>query len=156
MIRTRARMQLCVTWLVLNLGFIWGNSLLPGEASAAFSDFVGKILTAVLPKIFGAAPVQGSGLLRKLAHFGEFALLGACLRWLFGMLSQRPARFLLLPVAAGIGAALVDEGIQMVVPGRGPGIMDVGIDTLGVILGVAVLSTIHYAIKLKNMEETKQ
>lgn len=152
MIRTRARMQLCVTCLVLNLGFIWGNSLLPGEASAAFSNFVGKILAAVL----GTVPVQGSGLLRKLAHFGEFALLGVCLRWLFGMLTQRPARFLLLPVAAGMGAAFVDEGIQMFVPGRGPAIMDVGIDTLGVILGVCVLSTIHYVRKFKIMEETKQ
>ena len=156
MIRTRARMRLCVTWLVLNLAFIWGNSLLPGQVSAALSQFVGKILTAMLPGLFGTAPVQGSRLLRKLAHFGEFALLGVCLRWLFGMLKERPVQFLLLPVAAGVGAALIDEGIQMLIPGRGPGILDVGIDTAGVILGVCVLSAIHHIRKPNFTEEIKQ
>ena len=48
MIRTDKRLRLCITLLICNLIFIWGNSLLPGEISGAFSDWVKSILEQIL------------------------------------------------------------------------------------------------------------
>ena len=55
------------------LGFIWGNSMLPGSDSAAVSGFVGELLA----KIFGPK-VLGCFFLRKLAHFQNFPYWVAC------------------------------------------------------------------------------
>ena len=49
MIRTDKRLRLCYCLLVLNLAFIWGNSLLPGEVSDAFSDWVKELLASLFP-----------------------------------------------------------------------------------------------------------
>ena len=133
MIRTKGRLRLCVTLLVLNLMFIWGNSLLPGELSGAFSQWVKDLLSGLFPG--GSDPQEGHGLLRKLAHFTEFACLGALLTWLFFMLG-RPW-ILALP-----GAFLVacgDETIQRFVPDRGPSFRDVLIDTSGAVVGMILL-----------------
>ena len=145
MIRTEKRLRICWVLLVLNLCFIWGNSLLPGEISGAFCDWVKEILASILPG--GPSGTPGGGLLRKLAHFSEFAALGMCLSWLFGMLRKHPG----LALACGTAAACVDETIQRFVPDRGPSLWDVGIDTCGVIVGMAVLLTGHALMKKKVM-----
>ena len=146
-------MRLCITLLALNLLFIWGNSLMPGNLSAAFSGWVKNLLAAIFP--FGSGdPNAGHGLLRKLAHFTEFCLLGLCLTWLVSMLGKRPWVSLL----CGFLVACTDEFIQCFVPDRGPGIKDVLIDTAGVFLGTALLMA-GYALYKKNkkhLEETKQ
>ena len=133
MIRTDKRLKICMVWLTLNLCFIWGNSLLPGEVSGAFSDWVKSILELLLPGDGVNAP--GGGLLRKLAHFTEFASLGVCLFWLFSMLGKHRS----LALLCGTLAACMDETIQIFVPDRGPGLRDVLIDTCGVVTGMMLL-----------------
>lgn len=87
MIRTKRRMRLCVTLTVCCLVFIWGNSLLPGEISGAISDFFKRILQCLFEQ--GESEPSGLGfLVRKMAHFTEFTVLGLCLCWLFGMLGK--------------------------------------------------------------------
>lgn len=141
MIRTDKRLRLCTVLLVCNLVFIWGNSLLPGEISGAFSDWVKEILASILPG--DTASPSGGGLLRKAAHFTEFTALGMCLGWLFGML--RKGR--LLPFGCGVLAAGVDETIQRFVPDRGPSIWDVCIDSCGVLTGMVLLYLGHTYFK---------
>lgn len=155
MIRTASRLRLCVTLLVINLVFIWGNSLLPGQVSGAISHWVKDLLEAIFGSS-GGDPSEGHGLLRKLAHFTEFGCLGACLCWLFSMLSKP----WWLSLLCGFSAACVDETIQCFVPDRGPGIKDVMIDTAGVAVGITLLLlgyTIYKKQKSKQiLEETKQ
>lgn len=134
MIRTQKRLRLCIALLIANLAFIWGNSLLPGEVSGALSQWLKELL-----RFGGEDPSAGHGLLRKIAHFTEFACLGACLSWLFGMLRKQSW----LPLLCGFLAACLDETIQVFVPDRGPAIWDVGIDTAGVCLGIAALLIGH-------------
>ena len=153
MIRTERRLRLCAALIVCNIAFIWGNSLLPGEVSGAISDWVKEILAKLLAS--DDLSSSGGGLLRKLAHFSEFAALGMLLSWLFGMLQKRK-RYAAL---CGFFTACVDETIQRFVPDRGPSIFDVGIDTCGVLTGM-LLIFIGYSIlsnsKNKNpMEETE-
>lgn len=143
MIRTDKRMRTCTVLLVLNLCFIWGNSLLPGEVSGAFSDWVKSILEALLPG--GAARPSSGGLLRKIAHFMEFSSLGMCLFWLFTMLKKHRS----LALLCGTLAACTDETIQMFVPNRGPSLKDVGIDTCGVITGMMLMQIGYYLWRRK-------
>ena len=149
MVRTKSRIRLCVMLLVLNVAFIWGNSLMTADMSRAFSTMVQKILALILPGGGVADQEGGHHLLRKLAHFSEFACLGLLLSWLIHMLRQRKWERIVVPLLAGALTACVDEIIQIFVPGRGPGILDVGIDTLGVALGV-VLINLYASIKQKN------
>jgi len=143
MIRTERRWRICTALLIANLVFIWGNSLLPGEISGALSDWLKDILASILPG--GDSKPSGGGLLRKLAHFTEFAALGMLLTWRMGMLQKHPGFALLF----GGLAACVDETLQRFVPDRGPSIRDVGIDTCGVIVGMALLITGHHLLKRK-------
>ena len=138
MIRTSRRMQICVTLLVCNLVFIWGNSMLPGEISGKISDWLKNLLASILPDS-GAEDPSGGFLLRKLAHFTEFTALGVLLSWLFGMLGKKRG----YPFLFGTAAACMDETIQMFVPDRGPAIRDVCIDSCGVLTGMLLLCFGH-------------
>ena len=149
---TDKRLRLCVTLLICNLVFIWGNSLLPGEVSGAFSDWVKSLLAYLLP--MGPDDGSGGGLLRKAAHFSEFAALGMCLAWLHGMLQKGKLR----PFLWGVLAASVDETIQRFVPDRGPSVKDVCIDSAGVLTGIILLWIGHDYFKKrsthKSLEDT--
>ena len=155
MIRTDKRVRLCAALIACNLVFIWGNSLLPGEVSGRISDAVKKILEALLPA-GEESPSNGGFLLRKMAHFTEFACLGVLLAWLCGMLGRKKA----LPFLLGAGAACIDETIQIFVPDRGPGIRDVCIDSCGVAAGMLLLYFGHAYVKKRStrnhLEEIKQ
>ena len=132
MMGRKTQLQICTVLLILNLAFIWGNSLMPAETSQAFSDWMMSVLASVP---VDQAPEAGSGVLRKIAHFAEFTTLGFLLAWLFALLRRR----IWLALPFGIAAACLDEVIQMFVPGRGPGILDVAIDTCGVLTGILLL-----------------
>lgn len=140
--RTKTRLYICITLLVINLTVIWGNSLLPGNLSGAISNAVKDFVLLFLPMRPGG-PSSGGGLIRKLAHFTEFACLGVVLSWLIRMLTTQKLRHYLLPLFGGVLAACVDETIQRFVPDRGPNIFDVGIDTLGVVTGIVIISLIQ-------------
>ena len=156
--RSNRRLFLCCSLLTFLLVFIWGNSLLPGHVSGAFSDWVKQVLTDLFPFLFSGLPDSaGGGLLRKLAHFTEFASLGACFCWLYGMLRNKQIEQLLLSILSGFLAACTDETIQRFVHDRNGCLTDVGIDTAGVTAGI-VLFTIAYHIckyKHQSMEEMK-
>lgn len=143
MIRTNRRLKLCGVLTACCLVFIWGNSLMPGSVSQLFSDCVQGLLGTLFSGGGEAGASGGSGLLRKVAHFTEFAALGMCLGWLFGMLGKRPA----WPFALGVAAACLDETIQFFVPGRSPGVPDVCIDSCGAAFGMLLLYLGHSYFK---------
>ena len=146
--RTNKRFCLCVALLIANVLFIWGNSLLPGSVSGAISGWVRDALSFLFPG--GAtAPDSGHGLLRKLAHFTEFACLGALFAWLFGM----HCKPLLLALPCGFLIACADETIQRFVPDRGPAFKDVLIDTSGVLVGIGLLFLGYTICKKKLLED---
>lgn len=147
---TKGRLRLSAMLLACNLAFIWGNSALPGALS--------QLLTDWLRGAMGLAPqagVVGGGLdlLRKAAHFTEFAALGGLLTWRMTMLGKpkRQAFFL------GAAAACIDETIQIFAPDRGPGLMDVALDCTGVAAGMlAVYFGYTLYKKNHNLEEKVQ
>lgn len=145
--KTNTRLYLCIALIMVNVLFIWGNSCLPGSVSGAISRWVRDVLSFILPGR-PANPDSGHGLLRKLAHFTEFACLGALFTWLYGMLSK--SLFLALP--CGFLVACADETIQRFVPDRGPAFRDVLIDTAGVLAGIGLL-LLGYTIRKRQAKQ---
>jgi VanZ family protein len=91
---------------------------------------------AALIFALSSVPDLGTGLggwdllLRKLAHAGEYAVLGALLLRATGRTG--------VALALGILYAVSDEVHQAFVPGRAGSPVDVAIDAAGVALGVVV------------------
>lgn len=139
--RTKTRLILCSAALVALLAFIWGNSAMPGQTSGQLSGWVGEFLCKLLP-FLDLQSENGAHLLRKMAHFSEFAALGMTLTWLFGMLLRRPVARYGLPLLCGVVAACIDETIQIFSPGRHCSIVDVGIDSSGVLTGILCLTAL--------------
>ena len=147
MICTKRRLRLCTTLLAATLAFIWGNSLLPAEISHTMSEWIKGLLKPFLSE---GAPVtrEGNSLIRKIAHFAEFSALGFLIAWRRGMLRKSQAR----GFAAGTAAAALDESIQLFVPGRGPGLSDVVLDSCGVLTGMLFLHLGHTLLKKRNLQ----
>lgn len=144
--KTTPRLVTCGVLIGLILCFIWGNSCLPGESSGQFSGLVGSILSTLLP-FFDPESQIGHFILRKIGHFSEFAALGLCLSWLYGMLMQRKWQMLSLPLVSGIAVAAIDECIQLFTPDRHGSIVDVGIDTCGAITGILFLHLCWFVLQ---------
>lgn len=149
--KTKTRLWICISLLVLNLAFIWGNSLVPAHLSARFSAWVKELLQGMWGNGMPGTP-SGDGLLRKFAHFTEFTFLGIWLYWLCSMLGKKPW----ISFLCGFLAACTDEMIQCFVPGRGPAFRDVMIDTSGVLLGILLLVAGHQLHKYYLKRRTKQ
>lgn len=81
---------------------------------------------------------------RKVGHLLEFFSLGVLLSWLIRMLCKKKWQYFALPLLFGIAVAAVDEFIQIFIPERDGRIMDVGIDTLGIVLGIVLITSIIF------------
>ena len=104
------------------------------SASGALGRWAPVVAWAAVIFVFSSISDLGTGLgtwdlvLRKLAHTAEFALLG--------LLLARALRHDGIAVAVGVAYAVSDELHQHFVPGRVGSPLDVGIDAVGVVLGV--------------------
>lgn len=146
MIRTDKRIRCCTVLLALNLLLIWGNSLLPGEVSGSISGFVTELLGVLLGMTPGES-AGGHGLLRKLAHFSEFACLGALLTWRLSMAGHSGGNLKIRTLLGSLTTACLDETIQIFVEGRGSSLIDVWIDFCGAAAGMMILLIGHLFVK---------
>ena len=119
--------------IILTLALIWGHSLLGREASSEESGFVMELLEPVLEMVVGEGNVT-EFLVRKLAHFTEFFVLGLELLTFFAYRKPLFPQAFLLALTHGFFAAFLDETIQ-IFSGRGPMIQDVWLDVCGFAVG---------------------
>jgi len=124
-----------VLFLLLWICFIWSNSLQSAESSDASSDSVVHLVEPVLTAA-GVPAEDHSFLVRKGAHFTEFAVLGVLCCLCFVGPPRWKKLMYALAVCAAVAAA--DEGIQIFSEGRSSSLRDVGIDILGVSCGITV------------------
>ena len=136
--KTKPRLAICICLLVFLLAFIWGNSMTPGNVSGEMSGWVSKLIGKLLP-FLSPESEYGHWLVRKIAHFSEFAALGLLFRWLFAMLIDRKLLCFCLPLGCGMTCAIIDECIQFFSPGRVCSFWDMCIDWSGVLTGVSLL-----------------
>ena len=120
-------------WVLLALWVcvIWGHSLVPGAGSDAESLSVVGV-TRMLFETFGVTDEHVMNVIvRKTGHFCEFAILGLLA---LNALRPRLARpfWRLVPLSAiWVLVPLVDETIQLFVPGRAGMVADVLLDMCG-------------------------
>lgn len=143
---TRKRKTICTLLIALNLTFIWGNSLMTGAESGSLSGGILAWINSILGLGESGAEILHL-LIRKAAHFSEFACLGALLCWRLGMADQKGAQLAVFSLFGGLLAACMDETIQIFVDGRGSSLIDVWIDTCGTAAGMALLLIGHYLRK---------
>jgi VanZ family protein len=122
--------------IAVTLGFIWENSIKSRSESQLLSLSVLQWIRPFLGAIFSPENVTDH-LLRKLAHFAEFGLLGAELIWLTHLLRKLRLQTVLICLFAGLSAAAMDETIQ-IFSARGSQAIDVLLDFGGVIMGTSV------------------
>ena len=127
----RKRNTVLTVLAVLLVLFIWGQSLLPTEDSAAESGWVLELVTPVLELFVGKGRVTDH-LVRKLAHFTEFTALGLVFTLLFGWGQSWKRK--LLACNLGLIAALLDETVQLF-SHRGSQVQDIWLDFAGVVFG---------------------
>ena len=116
--------------ILLCTAFVFGQSLLSAEASAAES---GRIVGFLVGLIGVEYRPWMSVLARKAAHFTEFFLLGT----LWGGCARAYDRRRLW--LWGLATGAVDECLQFIAPGRAPMVLDVLIDTAGFLCGVGLI-----------------
>lgn len=121
---------------------IWGHSLLAGPESSAESGLVVAFVRPLLEALGVTDPDLMTLVVRKGAHFSEYAVLGVltalCLR-----ARRRDTGH--APLPGGLLAALVpvvDEAIQLGVPGRTGQPTDVLIDLAGLVTGVLLATLV--------------
>ena len=143
--------------------FIWGHSLMSVEQSGAESLQIVEMLRGVFSRVCGLLGIGGAveavwitdHLVRKTAHFVEFAVLGGllCLVCKVCMVtggesgvgksgSKSTKSGMARAVCAcllGLFAAFLDETLQLF-SGRGSMVADVWLDFAGVVCGVAAVA----------------
>ena len=146
--KRKIAVSVIIILIALTIGFIWGNSTMPKEASNEESETVSSTLQTVVDAVLGEDVISvENGAVRKTAHATEFAVLGAEFCLLLIALKKGSYKNYLKVLPCGLFVAAVDEGIQ-VVSDRGPMLTDVLIDFCGFLVMTAVFLAI-YAIRAK-------
>ena len=126
--------------------WIFSNSLKSGESSSKQSQTVVDSIqnaAGVIAPDSNIANATGKDYeklhmdIRTLAHFSEFALLGALLIWCYFSYT-RAKGFLVIPLGLATLTPFVDEFLQTFSGGRAAEIADVAVDMLGLGVGIAL------------------
>ena len=132
--------------------FIWSNSLKPGNISGEMSSSVLNFINEILGKISPRWKISHL-LVRKAAHFLEFAVMGAlcCLLSYFAFLKGKDSKSICMifySMIPSVAVAAIDETIQLFVEGRAGRFTDVLIDSSGALCSVLIFFFILYIKRL--------
>lgn len=120
-------------------------SLDSADSSTAKSDF--------LVGIFDVSPV----VVRKIAHFVLYAMLGAALYYYFrATLRTTPAFNLVASLLIAVFYAVTDEFHQTFVPGRTGLLSDVAIDAAGIFFGIVVFAWAYWATRTAAQRDARR
>ncbi len=128
-------------WLVamaLMVLFIWGNSLVPGTESGGLSLSVVLTIRGALDALGIPSAWVTNFLVRKAAHFTEYAVLGILAARAFNLRRGAPSARILLACAVLVLVPSIDETIQLFVAGRSGQVTDVLLDCCGAATGAAL------------------
>lgn len=123
--------------------FAWVHSCFPADLSSRESEGVFQFVYYFFSP-FGAGQALTEQIIRKVAHFTEFAAIGALMTSVaYGFDRVRPHRFFAYVLGAGLLTAVIDETIQLFTPGRAGMIVDVWIDFGGVVFGTLTMLGVY-------------
>lgn len=134
-----------LVFIVATLVIIWTNSMEPPAESSKKSQWVMALVKPFLELFVGKGNVT-EFLVRKLAHFCEFGLLGCELSLMLIVRKCQRLQWYVNAVMFAFVVAALDETIQIFAD-RGSSLADVWLDAAGAVTGIAgvwVLYTIGY------------
>ncbi|MDC7278727.1 MULTISPECIES: VanZ family protein [Pseudobutyrivibrio] len=123
---------LIVAWLCV----IWGHSMQPAVVSEGESGKWLSVISRFIPVITNDD--AGMYIVRKCAHFTEYAILGVLLALELAYFVKGWLRRFFEPLAFALSASFIDETIQLFVEGRSGQVSDMWIDTAGAALGIVI------------------
>ena len=125
-------------WLVAAVAmmlFIWCNSLVPGTQSGGLSLGVVDALRSALDALGIPSAWVTNFVVRKAAHFTEYAVLGVLFARAFDLRRGARARTIAVVCLVLVLVPVLDETIQLFVPGRSGQLSDVLLDCCGAATG---------------------
>ena len=120
---------------------IFSRSAMSAEASTEESNPFVEGINAFLSSI-GLSLTVTEKFVRKLAHFTEYAALGALLSVTVSLYISKRLRVFLTTLAIGLGIAVCDELIQLFPSGRSCEVKDMLIDFSGVAFAALIIQGI--------------
>lgn len=133
--------------------FAWIHSCFPASISSKESEGVLQFVYGFF-KLFGLDRDGAEHVIRKVAHFSEFAAIGGLLLSCAYCFDRfKPHRFYVYVLFAGLLTAVVDETIQLFVEGRAGMIVDVWIDLGGVVFGSLLMLGFYALYRRKKTKD---
>jgi len=135
---------LTVVWIIVIFSF----SIQSGSISSLQSGFItSQISRFLLTLNIVVEPKSLSFVIRKLAHFTEFFILGCLVRKSSFELSRNDILYFIFIIP------VIDEFIQYFVPERAMALMDMGIDSIGILFGIGCISIVYIIFKKNKIKE---
>ena len=142
------------SWLavLIWMGIIFSFSCQNDTQSGGLSEEIMLFLARLIHRLAPGASLNLDILhliVRKTAHFTIYFILGILVA---NALHPSSKQKWLIAFAACVLYALSDELHQLFVPGRVFSLTDVGIDSLGSLLGLGVFGLMHHGISLRKQK----
>lgn len=137
------RPNVSLPWLVLGIAMIaliWGNSLVPGSGSSTISLGVMEAAHSVLRALGLPYEWLTNFIVRKTAHFTEYAVLGILMSQAFDPQHTVSARTISIAAVICVLVPSIDETIQLFVSDRSGQVTDVLLDCCGAATGITLRS----------------
>lgn len=142
------KLILIIIWMVAIFMFSAQQGTESGETSRKFTVAIVQVITG---KNFEPNDSFIDGIqfvIRKMAHFSIYTIGGFLIMNYAYTTKNTTKQKILYSIAFGGGYAVTDELHQFFVPGRSAQILDVGIDTAGVIIGIIIYLALIKILKL--------
>lgn len=136
---------LVIMWMLTVFIFSNQNGTASQKTSSSITKIVVKVLTYnknLTEESKNVLMTKTDYIIRKLAHFSIYMLGGILIYNYINTYSIKPNRKLIISIIFGITYATTDELHQYFIAGRSSQILDVFIDTLGIITGVILINNI--------------
>jgi len=135
---------LTIVWILIIFSF----SIQSGSLSSLQSGFISSQISRLLLTLnIVVEPKTLSFVIRKLAHFTEFFILGCIVRKSSFDLNRKDILYFIFIIP------VIDEFIQYFVPERAMTLMDMGIDSIGILVGIGFISIVYTIFKKNNLKE---
>lgn len=142
-----------ITTLIAIFVTIFGFSNQNSETSAGLSQKVTNFVVEMIPSIKDMPEPEKENvvdrienIIRKIAHYSIYTLVGILLMSLMITYKLKELDRIAVSLIIGVIYASTDEIHQAFVPGRGPLVTDVILDSMGVLTGICIVLLVYKII----------
>lgn len=144
---------LLITALIAIFVTIFGFSNQNSETSSGLSQKVTNFVVEFIPSIENMPEPEKEdvvdrieSIVRKVAHYSIYTLVGILLMSLMSTFKMKELDRIAVSLIVGVIYAATDEIHQAFVPGRGPLVADVILDSMGVLTGIFIVILVYKII----------